>query len=518
MRNTTRQMWIAALASLSVLSCLVTVHAQNRPELLELPAQDWRMYGGHLKRNFANPLATGLPDSWDISDGTNVAYSIQLGSRAYGGPVMSSGRILIGTNNEFPRDPSIKGDKGVMMCFNEKNGAFLWQVVHDKLKAGRVWDWPQQGVCSTPCIEGDRFYYISNRCEAICSDLKTGEIHWKLDMIGKLNVFPHNIAVCSPMIVGDSLFMITSNGVDAAHLRVPSEGAPSFLALNKKDGKVLWSSKLPSQSNRNIMHGQWSNPAYAQPGGKPQVIFPGGDGWIYSFTPKGKLLWKFDCNPKDAVYKLGGRGTANDFIATPVIYKDRLYIAVGQDPEHDTGVGHLYCIDITKVPTRKDKDVSPTLVDARAPTLQEKPNPDSAQVWHYGGPATKDKPSPTDETYYFGRSMSTCAIMDDILYITELGGHVHCLDATTGKLYWTENMFANTWSSPCVADGKVFVGNDDGIMYVFKHSKELELLAEIEHEDGTKLRTTPVVANGRLYYMTENPTKLWVIEAGANQN
>ena len=53
-------------------------------------------------------------------------------------------------------------------------------------------------------------------------------------MIGELNVFPHNIATCSPMIVGDTLFLVTSNGVDAAHRRVPSEDAPSFLALNKK--------------------------------------------------------------------------------------------------------------------------------------------------------------------------------------------------------------------------------------------------------------------------------------------
>ena len=109
------------------------------------------------------------------------------------------------------------------------------------------------------------------------------------------------------------------------------------------------------------MHGQWSNPTYAQPGGDPQVIFPGGDGWIYSFSPQGDLLWKFDCNPKDAIYRLGGRGTANDFVGTPVIYKDKLFIAVGQDPEHDTGVGHLYCIDITKNPKQEDKDVSPTL-------------------------------------------------------------------------------------------------------------------------------------------------------------
>jgi outer membrane protein assembly factor BamB len=511
---------VSSLLISNLLAGLLCISVQTSfgqaPKLYEPPTKDNPMYGGHLKRNFVNPHITGIPESWDIFEGENIAYSVQLGSRAYGGPVVSNGKVLIGTNNEFPRDPSITGDKGVMMCFNEADGKFEWQIVHDKLAAGRVWDWPQQGVCSTPAIEGDRFYYIGNRCEVICANINDGAIIWKLDMIGELNVFPHNIATCSPMIVGDTLFLLTSNGVDAAHLRVPAEEAPSFLALNKADGSVLWSSNLPAQSERNIMHGQWSNPAYAEPNGEPQVIFPGGDGWVYSFEPKtGELLWKFDCNPKDAVYKLGGRGTANDFVATPVIYKDKLYISVGQDPEHDTGVGHLYCIDITKKPANADKDVSPTLVTAREPKLVEKVNPDSAQVWHYGGPATADNPSPTGETYYFGRSMSTCAIKDDILYVAELGGHVHCLDAMTGELYWTESMFANTWSSPYIADDKVFVGNDDGILYVFKHSKENELLAEIEHDDGTKIRTTPVATNGRLYYMTESPTKLWVVEMGA---
>ena len=159
---------IFVLFTLVVLQPSISVYAQDVPDLLNIPSKDWRMYGGHLQRNFANPVAKGLPDSWDIEDGTNVAYSIQLGSRAYGGPVMSGGRLLIGTNNEFPRDPAITGDKGIMMCFDEKDGKFSWQIVHDKLKAGRVWDWPQQGVCSTPCIEGDRFCYVGNRCEVIC--------------------------------------------------------------------------------------------------------------------------------------------------------------------------------------------------------------------------------------------------------------------------------------------------------------------------------------------------------------
>ena len=120
---------------------------------------------------------------------------------------------------------------------------------------------------------------------------------------------------------------------------------------------MIWKSNLPG---KNIMHGQWSNPAYAEIDGEPQVIFPGGDGWLYGFEPEtGKLIWKFDCNPKDAVYELGGTGTRNDFIATPVVYDNKVYIGVGQDPEHSTGVGHLWCID----PDGKTGDISPDLVD-----------------------------------------------------------------------------------------------------------------------------------------------------------
>ena len=51
--------------------------------------------------------------------------------------------------------------------------------------------------------------------------------------------------------------------------------------------------------------------------------------------PTGKLLWKFDGNPKDAVYELGGTGTRSDFVmAAPVVADGKVYIGIGQDPEH----------------------------------------------------------------------------------------------------------------------------------------------------------------------------------------
>ena len=127
----------------------------------------------------------------------------------------------------------------------------------------------------------------------------------------------------------------------------------------KNTGKVLWTDKSPGL---NILHGQWSSPTAGKLGGVEQILFAGGDGWLYSFDPKGdgkgnsKLLWKFDCNPKNSKWLLSGRGTRNNLIAIPVIYDGHVYIAVGQDPEHQDGGGHLWCID----PTKRG-NVSPTL-------------------------------------------------------------------------------------------------------------------------------------------------------------
>lgn len=60
----------------------------------------------------------------------------------------------MGTNNESPRDPKHQGDRGVVMCFNEADGKFLWQLVVPKLGAGKVSDWEFLGVCSTPTVDG----------------------------------------------------------------------------------------------------------------------------------------------------------------------------------------------------------------------------------------------------------------------------------------------------------------------------------------------------------------------------
>src|ERR1700722_2537784 len=94
---------------------------------------DWHMWAGSESRNMANMVEKNMPESWDIDKGTNVKWVAQLGSQSFGNPAVANGRIFVGTNNQAERNPKIKGDKGIVMCFNEADGKFLWQIVHDKL-------------------------------------------------------------------------------------------------------------------------------------------------------------------------------------------------------------------------------------------------------------------------------------------------------------------------------------------------------------------------------------------------
>src|SRR5207249_3354909 len=90
--------------------------------------------------------------------------------------------------------------------------------------------------------------------------------------------------------------------------------------------------------------------------------------------------------------------------------------------------------------------------------------------------------------------MSTPAIFNGLLFIADCGRKFHCLDAETGKPYWTEDIQGEAWASPLVADEKVFLGTRTGNFYVFAASKEKKVLSAFEL--GDKVSATATAANG----------------------
>jgi outer membrane protein assembly factor BamB len=471
------------------------------------------MFGGSPARNMVNLVDRNILIDFAVrpkGKEKNVKWTAVLGNRSYGGPIITGGRVFIGTNNERPRDPKVRGDKGVMMCFREADGTFLWQIVHDKLESGEANDYPREGVASAPCVDGDRLYYVSNRCAIVCADVqgnektKKGKVLWTYDMVKELDVYPCQLANSSPVVVGDLVYALTGNGVDSHTAKLVKPKAAAFVAVNKNTGKLAWSSNLPGAK---VMRGQWSNPTAATVNGKTQVIFAGGDGFLYGFEAKsGELIWKFDCNPKKATpYKPGGAGQKSFIIATPVVHDNRCYIAVGQEPDDGNGPGHLWCIDITKKPANKDRDLSPVgdKFDPKDPV-----NKDSGLVWHHGG-MVMPKPKDDEREFAFGRTLSTVAVANGLVYAVEMSGYLQCLDAKTGKKYWENDFQESTWCSPYVVDGKVFVGTDAGELYVFKHGKTKNKLKQITI--GGTIKVPPVACNGVLF--VNSSSNLYAIAA-----
>jgi len=505
---------------------------------LELAAADWPQWGGRDMRNMYSS-EKGLPatlgkvefkpgtEEIDAKSVKNLKWAAKLGSQSYGNVTVAHGKVFVGTNNENPRDPKHVGDRSILMCFDEKTGDFLWQLVVPKLASGKVNDWENLGLLSSPTIDGDRVYLVTSRCEVLCLDIngmsngndgpfkdeakyvvkdvlldrgkptehpappiepgpKDADIIWRYDMMDELGVFPHNASNCSVLVQDGIVYVCTSNGQDWTHSNIPSPNSPSFIALNAKTGEYM--GEDDAHIGPRIFHGQWSSPSLAVVNGKKEILFGGGDGFCYAFDPKPvkdgdnsflKTIWKYDCNPPERKkFKYPAAEGPSEVNATPVFYKNRIYIAVGQDPEHGEGVGILSCIDATKT-----GDIT-----------------QSGKIWSY------DK---------LHRSISSVSIDPDtgLLFVGDFSGFIHCFDAETGKLHWIYDMKAHMWGSTLVADGKVYAGDEDGDFTVLAATKgkklpadkvrpggpenEAELISETNL--GSAVYGTPVVANGVVY-------------------
>jgi outer membrane protein assembly factor BamB len=321
-------------------------------------AADQPQWGQAWSRNMVSE-EKNLPDSFDPATGRNIKWVARLGTETYATPVIAKGRVLIGTNNEQPRDPRHQGDRSVLMCFDEKDGSLLWQLVVPKLTNSIFWDWPHAGICSPPTVEGDRVYLVSNRGEVLCLDLlgmangndgpyrdearhavpagiepvevtpSDADILWAFDYIKECGVRQHDQAHGSPLVYGRFLYVNTSNGVDDSHKKIDSPNAPSLIVLDKDTGRLAATDD--EHIGPRIFHSTWSSPALAEVNGKPLIFFCGGDGMVYAFEPLGaepeqprprpqggtgngnvadesvraplppvaklKKIWQFDCDP-----------------------------------------------------------------------------------------------------------------------------------------------------------------------------------------------------------------------------
>ncbi|MBL7221831.1 MAG: PQQ-binding-like beta-propeller repeat protein [Phycisphaerae bacterium] len=150
-----------------------------------------------------------------------------------------------------------------------------------------------------------------------------------------------------------------------------------------------------------------------------------------------------------------------------MLHKNRIYVAIGQDPMHGRGKGMLHCIDAAKT-----GDITK-----------------SGRIWTY------DR---------LDRTMATVSIAGGLLYISDVAGQLHCLDAESGKLHWVYETGAETWGGALLADGKAYLATKK-YLHVFAQGTKIKLLGKIRL--GSAIYSTPVAANGVLYVASQR--ELW---------
>ena len=472
-----------------------------------LAAADQPQWGERFTRNMVS-AETNLPDSFDPATGRNIKWVAELGTESHATPVIAGGRVLIGANNGKPRDPRHAADRSVLMCFDERDGRFLWQLVVPKLTNSIYWDWPKAGICSPATVEGRRVYQVSNRGEVLCLDLdglvngndgpfqdearhavpagedpillspSDADILWCFDIIQGCGVRQHDQAHGSILQDGDFLYVNTSNGVDDTHKEIHAPEAPSLIVLEKATGRLV--AQDAERIGPMIFHSTWSSPALIEVGGQRRILFCGGDGVVYGFEPlraapppgevvKLQRVWRFDPDPKAPKenihsYLSNRQISPSNLKSVPVFAAGRLFLTGGGDWWWGKNEAWLKCVD-----PRGVGDVTAT-----------------AEKWSY----------PVER-----HIMASAAVRDGLVFTCDAGKRVHCVDATTGRAHWTHDARQEFWASPLVADGKVYCATRGGDVMVFAASPEKKLLSEVRL--GSPISATPVAANGALYFATQ---------------
>jgi outer membrane protein assembly factor BamB len=382
-------------------------------------------------------------------------------------------------------------------------------LVVPRIEGDRHNDWPMIGICSPPTVEGNRVYVLTNRSEILCLDLngqadgndgtfqgegwymalsgqfpyevtsKDADIIWMYDLKQELGLCPHDSPHASILIDGDFLYLNTCNGVNYKHLETTALNAPALIALDKKTGRLV--AKDKERFGPRIFHSSWSSPSMGEVNGQKQIFFAGPDGILYAFealsqtTPRDqvqslKKIWQFDCDPtapKTNIHAYLNNRTEGPSLSNgmPVFYKNRIYLAGGGDIWWGKRKGWLKCIDATK-----RGDITKT-----------------GEVWSF----SLDQPS-----------ASTPAISNGLVYITDCGKNLHCIDAESGQSNWKHKLRMDSWSSALVADSKIYVGSRGNDFWILKEGKSLSVL-DAQNFDSP-IHSTPVAANGTLYISTMN--------------
>jgi outer membrane protein assembly factor BamB len=393
------------------------------------------------------PSANGISTEKNLplkwSRTENVAWKLAMPALSGSTPIIWGDRIFLNVADALP--DTGQAPSLHLWCVDRAKGTILWQK---PLGGGNHMQRKQNQSTPSPVTDGTSVWVMTGTGIFKAFDF-TGKELWVRDIQKDYGYFGLNWGYgSSPLLYGDSLFVQVLHGMKT--------DAPSYLLrIDKATGKTIWRVERPTNAYMESPDA-YTTPALLEVGTAKEIVLTGGDVVTGHDLATGKELWRVDgLNPtNNPNYRI---------VASPVVYGDLIIAPTRERPMLVLKAGGRG--DITK----------------------------SHVLWSFdSGP---DVPTPvTDGTY---------------LYSVNDRGIMFCLEARTGKeIYGRQRLRTGTYSgSPVLADGRIYITNEDGVTSVIKAGPEFQVLAENEFDDYSL--SSPAVSGGQIFFRT---TKfLWAI-------
>lgn len=352
---------------------------------------------------------------------------------------------------EWSGSTAIVWGEHIFLNVAQGQNLFLWAV--DRNSGEPIWKKPLSGgnhrerkqnmSSPSPVTDGRHVWVMTGTGILKAFDFKGTEL-WARDIQKDYGRFGLQWGYASsPLLHGDSLYVQVLHGM--------TTDDPSYiLRIDKATGKTLWRVERPTKAIRESPDA-YTTPALLRYGKTTEVVITGGDVVTGHDPATGKELWRSNgLNPRNSPnYRI---------VASPLVFGDFVYAPTRERPLLALRAGGRGDVTATHL------------------------------AWSFdSGP---DVPTPvTDGTYF---------------YVVRDNGVMFCLDAKTGKtIYGPQRIRPGTYSgSPVLADGMIYVTNEDGVTVVVRAGPKFEVLAE--NDLGEYTLSSPAISEGQIFIRTDS--------------
>jgi outer membrane protein assembly factor BamB len=384
----------------------------------------------------------------------------------------------------------------------EKNLPSKWSPTGDNL----AWKAPLGGR-SSPVIMGDRLYVMNStgkddtlRERVMCLNADTGKVLWEHSYNVYLSdVPPHRASWSSPAI-------------DPETGNVYTFGVGGTLLGFNKDGKVLWEHSLSEEMGLVTTHGGRTVSPVVE--GDLVIVSGIATGWG-ELARAGQRFMAFDKRTGQMLWLSSPGGRPYDTTYSPPVIADvegtRLFIAGGGD-------GTVHALKVWTgepvwryVISKRGINTGAAISGNTVIVSHSEENTDSSEMGFLAAIDARSKGEVGKAQVKWSKmgwqgGFSSPIIDGDRLIQVDNGANLFAFDVNTGKTLWQQNLGTIQKASPVLADGKIYVGSENGRFWILKPGQEK---VEVLDEDqlGTEgqieqIIASPAVSNGRIYLVT----------------